>query len=222
MFHTIITAGGKGLRMGAEIPKQFLNLAGKPILLHTLEKFDSIENRGEIVVVLPENEVSTWQEILKKFDVKIPHQITTGGTTRFLSIQNGLAKLPDSGYLAIHDGVRPLLSKHLIYNAFEQAIKHKAVIPVIDITDSLREITSENTNKSIDRNRIKAVQTPQVFEINLLKAAYKNATSTDFTDDAAVVEAFGHPVHLISGEKQNIKITQPFDLIIAEQVYNLL
>ncbi len=215
--NVIIVAGGKGLRMGKNLPKQFIPINGKPVLMRTIDAFYNYNPDIRIVIVLSEDYTEYWKKICTEYDYKIPHQTAIGGNTRFHSVKNGL-ELVGSGLIAVHDAARPFVSKELIANAFKKAAEDKAVIPIIDATDSLREITEENTSRIIDRTRIKLVQTPQIFESDLLKTAYKAEYTDNFTDDSSVVESFGVAISLIKGESTNIKITTAFDLEIAEVI----
>lgn len=213
----IIVAGGKGLRMGGEIPKQFIPIGGKPVLMHTVEAFYNFNNDIKIILVLPESHQAYWRELCERYSFNIPHKITTGGETRFHSVKNGLA-LIDEGIVGVHDGARPFASKDLIKECFTQAETKKAVIPVIAATDSLRELLDNEKSKIIDRSKIVLVQTPQVFEVSTLKKAYEMEFNDTFTDDASVIEAMGIDVCLVKGENSNIKITTPIDLKIGELI----
>ena len=223
MDYAIIVAGGKGLRMGGEIPKQFIPVAGKPILMHTLEKFqrfgESLAGTEglEIILVLPKEQQEYWAELCTKYSFKVPHTIVNGGETRFHSVQNGLKTIPDNaeGVVGIHDGVRPFVSLDVIKRCYEEARVKKAVIPVMPVTDTLRDVTQ---GKNVYRENYKIVQTPQTFDIQLLKAANQQPYSEAFTDDASVVEAIGQKVTMVEGNRENIKITTPFDLKIADVI----
>lgn len=216
--YAIIVAGGKGERMGQQLPKQFIELAGKPILMHTIEKFYQTFPQIEIILALPENQIDFWEELCYKYGfTKIPHQIVAGGKTRFDSVKNALALVKKSGIVAVHDGVRPLVSAETIQNCFAEAEKQSAVIPVVDVVDSLRFVSKqENTNKAVARSCYKNVQTPQCFKSELLLKAYEQDFDETFTDDASVVEKLGHSIELVQGNIENIKITSPIDLIVAE------
>ncbi|MGE0560297.1 MAG: 2-C-methyl-D-erythritol 4-phosphate cytidylyltransferase [Flavobacteriales bacterium] len=216
--YAIIVAGGKGERMGQNIPKQFLELAGKPILVHTIEKFYNTFPEIKIILALPENQIDFWEELCYKYGfTKIPHQIVAGGKTRFNSVKNALALVKNEGVVAVHDGVRPLVSAATITNCFEQAEKSGTAIPVVDVVDSLRFVSKqEQTNKAVARSCYKNVQTPQCFKSELLLKAYQQAFDETFTDDASVVEKLGHSIELVQGNIENIKITSPIDLIVAE------
>lgn len=219
--YAIIVAGGKGERMGENIPKQFLELNGKPILMHTIEQFYSTYPEAQIILALPENQLDFWEELCYKNEfTKIPHQIVAGGKTRFHSVQNVLALVNKEGIVAIHDGVRPLVSKTTIVNCFNAAQQHGNAIPVVDVVDSLRYI-NKTENKAVKRSCYKIVQTPQCFQTALIKKAYQQDFIDDFTDDASVVEATGEKIHLVSGNKENIKITSPEDLVVAEALMKI-
>lgn len=223
MDYAIIVAGGKGLRMGGEIPKQFIPVAGKPILMHTLEKFqrfgESQTGTGglEIILVLPKEQQEYWAELCTKYSFKVSHTVVNGGETRFHSVQNGLKAIPDdvNGVVGIHDGVRPFVSLDVIKRCYEEARVKKAVIPVMPVTETLRDVTQ---GKNVYRENYKIVQTPQTFDIQLLKKANQQPYSEAFTDDASVVEAIGQEVTMVEGNRENIKITTPFDLKIADVI----
>lgn len=217
MKNVIIVAGGKGVRMGGDLPKQFMEVDGKPILMRTIEAFYSFDNAIRIIVVLPSEYREYWIRLCKGYGFNISHEIVDGGETRFHSVKNGLNRV-DSGYVAIHDAVRPFVSNELIKECFDNAVEYKAVIPVIELTDSLRELKGGDNSAIVDRSKYRMVQTPQVFEVELLKKAYGHSFNKLFTDDASVVEMLGHPVYLVQGERTNIKITTPFDLDLAEVI----
>lgn len=214
---TIIVAGGKGERMNANIPKQFLEIQGKPILMHTLEVFEKFDASMQLILVLPAVQINYWRELCKKHAFTLPHEIVVGGQTRFHSVKNGLQATKGNCLIAVHDGVRPLVSVDTILRCFTEAENRKAVIPIIDMVDSVRYIT-ENGNQSVDRAAYKLVQTPQVFDAGLLRKAYLQEFSPLFTDDASVVEALGTKIHLVEGNRENIKITTEFDLKLAETI----
>lgn len=211
----IIVAGGKGNRMNSEIPKQFLLLKKLPILCRTIQKFYDFDAKTSIVLVLPKNQFGSWRTLCTEYNFKIPHQLVKGGKTRFESVKNGLALIKDDELIAIHDGVRPLVSLSVIKNCFKKAKESGSAIPVISINESLRSLTNDGS-KIINRKEILIVQTPQVFNSTELKKAYQQEYQDSFTDDASVFEAFGKNVALVDGNRENIKITQPLDLKIAE------
>ncbi len=211
----IIVAGGKGLRMGEFIPKQFLPISNKPILMHTIERFHRYQSDLHIILVLPESQKTYWKELCKTYQFSIPHSIATGGATRFDSVLNGLAHIQNTqGITGVHDGVRPFVSQRTIENCFAIAKEFGSAIPTIPLVDSIRELT-ESSSLSRPRNKYRLVQTPQVFKTHMLIEAYKQTYKETFTDDASVLEAAGHKLSLAEGNPENIKITSPFDLIVA-------
>ena len=197
MDYIIIVAGGKGLRMGSDIPKQFLPIGGKPVLMRTLERFREYSAELQIILVLPEAQQEYWHQLCKEYHFDVEYTLANGGQTRFHSVQNGLAKVPDDaqGVVGVHDGVRPFPSIEVIKNCYETARTKKAVVP---------------------RGDYRLVQTPQTFDIQLLKAANRQPYNDGFTDDASVVESYGYEITLVEGNRENIKITTPYDLKIAE------
>ncbi|SBW02000.1 2-C-methyl-D-erythritol 4-phosphate cytidylyltransferase [uncultured Dysgonomonas sp.] len=216
--NVIIVAGGKGLRMGNDLPKQFIPIGGKPVLMRTIEAFYRFDHDINIILVLPVSHQDYWKSLCEEYDFSIEHLIANGGETRFHSVKNGLALVAD-GLVGVQDGVRPFGSVEMIKRCFDAAEEeYPAVIPVIDSTDSLREIVDENKSRIVDRSKIRLVQTPQVFDVNVLKKAYQTDFKETFTDDASVVEAMGVNVHLVKGEVTNIKITTPLDLKIGELI----
>jgi 2-C-methyl-D-erythritol 4-phosphate cytidylyltransferase len=216
----IIVAGGKGLRMGGEIPKQFLPVNGKPVLMLTLETFYRFDPQIKIILVLPREQQTYWNELCVKYHFEIPYLLADGGETRFHSVKNGLSMADDDGLIGVHDGVRPFVSQEVIAHCFDAASTKEAAIPVIDVVETVRKIDGEES-VTVDRNNYKLVQTPQVFTSSLLKRAYNQEYSPLFTDDASVVEAMGVKVVLVPGNRENIKITTPFDMIIANALVNV-
>ncbi|MFN8240718.1 MAG: 2-C-methyl-D-erythritol 4-phosphate cytidylyltransferase [Bacteroidales bacterium] len=214
-LYVVIVAGGSGKRMGLDTPKQFLELAGKPVLMHTIEKFKNFDPSIEIVTVLPENQLRHWTDLVKKYSFDQPHTLVKGGAHRFISVKHGLEFVEGPGLVAIHDGVRPLVSVDTIKRCFESAANSGSGIPVVSPSDSLR-LVSDGTNSPINRTTVKQVQTPQVFDIDLIKKAYRQEYDPDFTDDATVLEKTGKQIHLVDGNRENIKITNPEDLFIAQ------
>ena len=220
MTHTVlIVAGGKGLRMGSDLPKQFLPIGGKPVLMHTIEAFHHFDRTMKIILVLPQEQQTYWQELCAKHSFVIEHTVVDGGETRFHSVKNGLACV-NSGLVGVHDGVRPFVSPEVIKRCYELAAIKKAVIPVIDVVETVRHIT-ETGSETVSRNDYKLVQTPQVFDAELLKQAYAQEYTPFFTDNASVVEAMGVSVCLAEGNRENIKITTPFDLKISSALVNV-
>ena len=228
----IIVAGGKGLRMGGDIPKQFLPIGGKPILMRTLERFRAYSETLQIILVLPEAQQDYWQELCQQYEFQVDYQIANGGQTRFHSVQNGLALVPDDaeGVVGVHDGVRPFPSIEVITRCYETARQTKAVIPVIPVVETVRQILPSNQSNpnavsnpssiTVPRDQYRLVQTPQTFDIQLLKAANRQPYNDGFTDDASVVESYGHPITLVEGNRENIKITTPYDITVAEAIIN--
>lgn len=216
MDYVIIVAGGKGLRMGGDVPKQFQLLGNQPVLMHTLQRFADDCKDLQIILVLPQEQIEYWSDLGEKYHFGVEHWIVAGGETRFHSVQSGLAQIPDDaeGVVAVHDGVRPLVSREVIEKCFEEARRKKAVVPVVPVVESLRHVS----DGAVPRADYRLVQTPQTFDIQLLKQAYRQPYSKDFTDDASVVEAFGHPISMVEGNRENIKLTTPFDLRIAEML----
>lgn len=216
--NVIIVAGGKGLRMGSDLPKQFIPIGGKPVLMRTIEAFYRFDRDINIILVLPVSHQDYWKNLCKEYNFTIEHAIANGGETRFHSVKNGLVLVAD-GLVGVQDGVRPFGSVEMIKRCFDAAEEeYPAVIPVIDSTDSLREVVDEDKSRIVDRSKIRLVQTPQVFDVNVLKKAYQTDFKETFTDDASVVEAMGVNVHLVKGEVTNIKITTPLDLKIGELI----
>lgn len=213
--YVIIVAGGSGKRMGSELPKQFISVAGKPILMHTLQCFHSYDASIQIVLVLPKDQHQFWNELLEQHQFKVPHQVVSGGKERFNSVKNGLAACAKQGLIGVHDGVRPLASIETIRSCYESAEKNGAVIPCIPANESIRKIKIEK-NYAVDRSQYYMVQTPQVFKAELLHQAYEQGFTSKFTDDASVVEAQGHAITMVEGNPENIKVTRPMDLKIAE------
>ena len=238
MDYVIIVAGGKGLRMGSDIPKQFLPIGGKPVLMRTLERFREYDADLQIILVLPEAQQAYWHQLCEEYHFDVAYTLANGGQTRFHSVQNGLAKVPNDaeGVVGVHDGVRPFPSIEVIRNCYETARTAKAVIPVIPVVETVRQIFSngqtrtdtdkkeslspevrcQKESRTVPRDEYRLVQTPQTFDIQLLKAANRQPYNDGFTDDASVVESYGHQITLVEGNRENIKITTPYDLRIGE------
>ena len=215
--YIIIVAGGKGLRMGGDIPKQFVPVKGKPVLMRTLEAFYAYDEQMELILVLPVNQQDYWKHLCVEYGFTVPHRIASGGVTRFHSVKNGLALIEgEDGLVGVHDGVRPFVAREVIASCYDAAVEKEAVIPVTEVVETLRLLTGEEESKTVPRSAYRLVQTPQVFTVSLLKQAYEKAYTPDFTDDASVVEAWGHAVYLVPGNRENIKLTTPFDLKVAE------
>lgn len=217
--YAIIVAGGSGKRFGSEVPKQFLPLEGKAVLMRTIEKFD--QAGATIVVVLPAEHQEIWMAMCKESNFPVTHTVATGGKTRFESVKNGIAAIENlcaSDLVAVHDGVRPLASVELINRCYDTAKQSGSAIPVVSPSDSIRQVLDDGTSRQLLRSSLRAVQTPQTFKAELLQGAYDVEESPLFTDDASVVESAGHQVTLVEGEVTNIKITTPIDMIIASQI----
>ena len=215
--YVVIVAGGSGTRMKREIPKQFIPVAGKPILMHTLTAFYRVSEQIQIILVLPESQVLGWKSLCAQYHFDIPHITTVGGETRFHSVKNGLSEIKGSGLVAIHDGVRPMVSERIILNSFAIAEQKGNAIAAVPLKDSIRWSKGED-NKVVNRNEYQLIQTPQTFQIALIKEAFNTAHDPGFTDDATVLEATGAKIHLIEGDYSNIKITTPEDLVLAESL----
>jgi len=208
----IIVAGGKGLRMSSDVPKQFILLKNKPILMHTIETFFNFDSSIKIILVLPKEHISLWQELCEKYDFKINCVIAEGGAERFFSVKNGLNFVDKNSIVAIHDGVRPFVSRETLENCFITAEKLGNAVPVVPLNESVRWVEN-STNRHINRANLRIVQTPQVFNSELLQAAYQQPFNEYFTDDASVVETlFGEKINLVDGNPENIKITTKSDL----------
>ncbi len=214
--YALIVAGGKGLRMGGDVPKQFQILNGKPVLSYSILSFLEAIPDISIILVLPKVDMGydVLKSVIKNYKEKFDIKLIQGGETRFNSVKNGLNTVYNDGIVFIHDGARPLVSKELIHRCFEQALEWGSAIPAIKVSDSIR-IIEENNTKPVNRDNLCIIQTPQTFRTELILPAFETEYSAEFTDDATVVEAFGRKVYLIEGEKRNIKITTPDDMIIA-------
>lgn len=228
----IIVAGGKGLRMGGELPKQFIPIEGRPVLMRTLDTFHACDSSIQIILVLPRDHQEYWRELCALYSFTVPHRIADGGATRFHSVQSGLALVDaPEALVAVHDGVRPFVSHEVISRCYADAEAHGAVVPVIPVVETVRQLIREeeaegearhlevivnSRSVTVDRNAYRLVQTPQTFRATLLRRAYKQPYTDAFTDDASVVEALGEAVTLVDGNRENIKLTTPFDLIVAK------
>lgn len=212
----VIVAGGKGLRMGGDIPKQFLPVKGMPVLMRTIQRFYDYDNAMQIVLVLPEAQQGYWKQLCEEYHFSLPYVLANGGETRFHSVRNGIAKVDEGvGLIGVHDGVRPFVSVETIAACFDEAARCGAVVPVIDVVETVRHLRAEGS-VTVPRSEYRLVQTPQVFDAALLRRAYGQAYTDFFTDDASVVERYGHAVSLVQGNRENIKITTPYDMRIAE------
>ncbi|HSV89166.1 MAG TPA: 2-C-methyl-D-erythritol 4-phosphate cytidylyltransferase [Bacteroidales bacterium] len=211
----LITAGGQGSRMHTNTPKQFLEIAGKPVLMHAIEAFINYDRHISLVIVLPHDKIKYWNDFCQKSLFNYPHKVVPGGLTRFHSVQNGLKHVPDDCLIAIHDGARPLVSAQAIERVFAYAEKHGNAVPCVGVKESLR-IDDHGHNQPLDRSKVRIIQTPQAFHANLIKEAYEKEYNVEFTDDATLLESNGTRIHLVEGNYENIKITTPEDLIVAE------
>jgi 2-C-methyl-D-erythritol 4-phosphate cytidylyltransferase len=220
-LYVVIVAGGSGKRMGMDTPKQFLELAGRPVLMHTIERFRQFNESIEIITVLPENQLRFWCELQKKYSFDVPNTLVMGGSKRYFSVKHGLEFVTSPGLVAIHDGVRPLVRLETIKRCFETAEKLGNAIPVTNPADSLR-IETGTGNSSINRMLVKQVQTPQVFDVTMIKKAYMQDFDPSFTDDASVLEKTGEKINLVEGNRENIKITNPEDLFIAQTLLSFI
>jgi len=216
-LYAIIVAAGAGTRMKSGVPKQFMEIRGMPVLMHTIRAFAAADKNIRIVVVVPPLRDAFWREMCRRYGFTVPHTVAEGGRTRFQSVKKGLAMLPDEGLVAVHDGARPLPSRETITGCFREAAIHRSAVPVMPVNDSMREVTGKSS-KMLHREALRMVQTPQVFDIALLKKAYEQEYTPLFTDDASVFEKAGHAIHLTKGNLENIKITNPIDLYIAEML----
>lgn len=211
----IIVAGGSGLRMGTDLPKQFLELYGKPILMHTLQRFFDFDPQSDIILVLPEAQQQLWQALCIKYSFTLAHRVVSGGQTRFHSVQNGLKLVNEDSLVMIHDGVRPLVSEHTLNRCCQMALEKGNAIPVLPVNESLRMIKGQE-NVAVDRSLYFSVQTPQTFLSGQILKSFEQPYDPSFTDDASVAERAGYTIHLVEGNTENIKITTPTDLVIAE------
>jgi 2-C-methyl-D-erythritol 4-phosphate cytidylyltransferase len=211
----LIVAGGSGSRMNSSIPKQFIEINNRPVLMHTFDAFFNFDPNLEFILVLPKDQVKLWHSLCEKHQFKTKYEIATGGKTRFHSVKNGLDLISEDGIVFIHDGVRPLVSLKTLQNCFETAAVKGNALPVIPVSESVR-FADNSVNMPVDRTKYFLVQTPQTFHAKLIQQAYQKAKSTLFTDDATVLESMGEIIHLVEGNRENIKITYPEDLIFAE------
>ncbi|MFD2287448.1 2-C-methyl-D-erythritol 4-phosphate cytidylyltransferase [Pedobacter petrophilus] len=214
-YYAIIVAGGSGNRMQTETPKQFLILKNLPVLMHTIKAFAQSDTQPKILLVLNKDQQGYWRRLCDEFNFRIPHEVIDGGTERFYSVKNAVDCINDDSFVAIHDAVRPLVSKELIDNCFKRAEAFGNVIAAVQSSDSVRMLRNEKSS-ALRRDEIYLVQTPQTFSLKILKAAYQQDFASHFTDDASVVEALNEEINILEGERNNIKITYPIDLELAE------
>lgn len=212
--YAILVAGGKGLRMGGDVPKQFLPIGGKPVLMRTIEVFRQAYPDIHVILVLPATQQDYWLQLCREYAFDVPFQIADGGETRFHSVSSGLQLIPDKvdGIVGVHDGVRPFVTVETIRRCYDEAVEAGAVVPVVSVVETVRQLCKDGTSVTVPRDEYKLVQTPQTFRVTLLKEAYLQAYIPSFTDDASVVEAMGEPVRLVEGNRENIKITTPADI----------
>jgi 2-C-methyl-D-erythritol 4-phosphate cytidylyltransferase len=213
--YAIIVAGGSGKRFGSQTPKQFTTLKGIPVLMRTIQAFHDFDNALHIIVVLPSENAEFWKSLCNEYNFQIKHKIVTGGQTRFHSVSNGLSEINGTGIVGIHDAVRPLVSQETLSRCYNVAIELGNAIPAIELVDSIRQITS-NTSVQVNRDSYRLIQTPQVFNVNIIKKAFEQNYTPEFTDDASVLEKAGYEVNLVEGNRENIKITTQTDMIVAE------
>jgi len=213
--YAIIVAGGKGTRIKSKIPKQFIELNGLPILMHTINTFYRYSHSITVILVLPSDDVETWKQLCVRYHFNKPLILQEGGDTRFQSVRKGLMKIEGQGLVAIHDGVRPLVSQDIIAASFRLAAVHQSAVAAVRLKESIR-ITDQDNTKAMDRSRFRIIQTPQTFQVELIKRAYEIKEDPSLTDDASVAERAGHTISLFEGSYENIKVTTPEDLIIAE------
>jgi 2-C-methyl-D-erythritol 4-phosphate cytidylyltransferase len=210
----LIVAGGSGSRMNNNIPKQFIEINSRPLLMHTFDTFFKYDPNLEFILVLPQEHIKLWNSLCNQHQFNFNHKIAFGGKTRFQSVKSGLDMISEEGIVFIHDGVRPLVSIQTLNNCFETAVEKGNALPVIPVTESVR-IKEDKTSRAVDRSKYFLVQTPQTFRTDLILNAYKQTENDLFTDDASVLENLGETIHLVEGNRGNIKITFPEDLILA-------
>lgn len=213
--YALIVAGGKGTRIKSKVAKQFLELRGLPILMHTIQAFRRYSEKVKIILVLPEDDFGIWTDLCTKHDFRVPVILQKGGETRFQSVKNGLNRIDEDGLVAIHDGVRPLASEDIIGASYRLAAVHGSAVAAARLKESIR-ITDQDNTKAVDRSRYRLIQTPQTFRVSLIKKAYEMKEDASLTDDASVAERSGHVISLFEGSYENIKITTPEDLIVAD------
>ena len=214
----ILVAGGQGLRMGGDVPKQFLPLGGRPVLMHTIDRFREVFPDMHIIVVLPQGQHDYWHDLCRRHHLEGGFLTAPGGDTRFHSVLNGLNAIPadvSEGLVGVHDGVRPFVSRDTLRRCYDEAARSGTAVPVVPVVETLRHVSPDGESMTVPRSDYRLVQTPQVFSAHLLRQAYEQPYTDFFTDDASVVERFGHSVTLVPGNRENIKITTPFDLTIA-------
>ncbi len=213
--YAVIVAGGIGMRMKSTVPKQYLPLNGLPVMMHAIKAFYEYSQTVNIIVVIPEHDFNSWEKLCRQYHFQIPVKLAPGGKTRFQSVKNGLKLTGDKGIVAIHDGVRPLLNKKMISDSFQMAALHGSAVASVRLKESIM-IIDKDRSKSMDRSKYRLIQTPQTFQIPIIKEAYRQPERNYFTDDASVAEKYGCKISLFEGSYKNIKITTPDDLLLAE------
>ena len=218
MDYLIVVAGGQGRRMGGEVPKQFRLLGGRPVLMHTLSRLRRCRPSARLILVLPADHLDDWRQLCDRYDYSLPHEIAVGGETRFASVASGLRLIPDDavGAVGVHDGVRPFVTPELVSRLFDQVAEKRALIPAVTPVETVRLRKADGSTRLYPRDDCYLVQTPHVFDLQLLKRAYRQPYCERFTDDASVVEQMGQPIHLVEGSRDNIKLTTPRDMELAE------
>lgn len=219
--YLIVVAGGVGRRMGSETPKQFLPLAGRPLMMHTIDRFVSVCPKAEIIVVLGKTFVDVWEKLCREHNFITPHRVAEGGTERFYSVRNGLCHVSKRSLVAVHDAVRPFVSPDTIERCFREAAQFGNAVPVITPVETVRQVLKTGNSRMLRRNMLRLVQTPQVFKSEILIQAYSRSFRNSYTDDASVVEAAGEKIHMVQGNPENIKITTQADMIMAEGLLSI-
>ncbi|MVN21462.1 2-C-methyl-D-erythritol 4-phosphate cytidylyltransferase [Mucilaginibacter arboris] len=219
-FFAVIVAGGSGTRMNAQLPKQFMLLAGKPVIMHTITAFSASAEKPEIMVVLNKQQFSFWEQLCAEHQFTVPHTLIAGGNTRFQSVKNAIDTINETSVIAIHDAVRPLISTAIISKAYQQALTEGNSVVAVPSKDSVRWQKANGVSQNLNRNEVFLVQTPQTFQSEMIKKAYQQEYKEEFTDDASVAESFGIRINLLPGDPDNFKITFPADLLMAELILN--
>lgn len=217
----ILVAGGQGLRMGGDVPKQFLPLGGRPVLMHTIDRFREAFPDMHIIVVLPQGQHDYWHDLCRRHHLEGGFLTAPGGDTRFHSVLNGLNAIPadvSEGLVGVHDGVRPFVSRDTLRRCYEEAARSGTAVPVVPVVETLRHVSPDGESMTVPRSDYRLVQTPQVFSLALLHRAYRQPYAPQFTDDASVVEALGERITLVEGNRENIKLTTPADLLLAKGI----
>lgn len=217
----ILVAGGQGLRMGGDVPKQFLPLGGRPVLMHTIDRFREVFPDMHIIVVLPQGQHDYWHDLCRRHHLEGGFLTAPGGDTRFHSVLNGLNAIPadvSEGLVGVHDGVRPFVSRDTLRRCYDEAARSGTAVPVVPVVETLRHVSPDGESMTVPRGDYRLVQTPQVFSLALLRQAYRQPYAPQFTDDASVVEALGERITLVEGNRENIKLTTPADLLLAKGI----